>query len=74
MSNLNQIVLNERFTEKGGNIILSEIKINSSIWVVQIAKKLNVARRIIVHDLDKLKQQQKLKRVGPDKGSYWEIL
>lgn len=74
MSNLNQIVLNERFTEKRGNIILSEIKINSSIWVVQIAKKLNVARRTIVHDLDKLKQQQKLKRVGPDKGGYREIL
>jgi predicted HTH transcriptional regulator len=33
----------------------------------------NVTRRTIIQDLGKLKKVGVIKRVGPDKGGYWEI-
>ena len=33
-----------------------------------------MSRRHIARYMDKLKKQGVIKRVGPDKGGYWEVL
>ncbi len=39
-----------------------------------MAEKLDVNEKTIKRDVVKLKQKGLLKRIGPDKGGYWEIV
>src|SRR3989344_8229303 len=47
---------------------------NSKIAIPEIAKQLKVNEKTIKRDIEKLKESGKIKRIGPDKGGYWEIL
>jgi len=53
--------------------IISLIKENKFITIKELAYKLNISDKTIKRDLEKLKQKNKLKRIGK-KGGYWEIL
>jgi len=53
--------------------ILQLIKQNSKITVDEIANKLNVSSKTIKRDIAKLKEQNRLQRVGK-KGGYWVVL
>ena len=53
--------------------ILQLIKQNNKITIDEIANRLNVSSRTIKRDITKLKEQNKLKRVGK-KGGYWIVL
>ena len=63
----------ENVTENRLNIILKEISKSPDISYDQLSKKLKVARMTIYRDIEKLKKQKKIKRVGPDKGGYWKV-
>jgi ATP-dependent DNA helicase RecG len=54
--------------------ILNYIKKNQYITTKELAKHLKVSRRTIMRDIDQLKTRKKLKRIGGDKGGYWEII
>jgi len=54
--------------------ILGLIRNNKNITIPEIAKEIELSTRAIEKQIAKLKEQRKLKRVGPDKGGYWEIL
>ena len=41
---------------------------------IQLAKALNVTRRTIARDIEKLKNEAVIKRIGSDKSGYWEII
>ncbi len=55
------------------NKILELIKENKFITIKELADKLNVSEKTIKRDLDKLKKDKALKRIGK-KGGYWEII
>jgi predicted HTH transcriptional regulator len=40
----------------------------------KLAQELHVTRRSIARDIENLKNAGKLKRVGSDKGGFWEIV
>jgi ATP-dependent DNA helicase RecG len=61
-------------TENRNKIILKLIRQNNNITTTELSKILNVARRTIARDIDNLKNNGKVKRVGSDKGGYWEII
>ena len=63
----------ENVPERLKNIVI-EVKKNRTITIEELAKKLNVNPKTIKRDLDKLKEEGLLKRVGPDKGGYWEVI
>lgn len=44
------------------------------ISMLEMAKSANVSLKTIKRDIDKLKNQGKLIRIGPDKGGYWEVV
>ena len=46
---------------------------NKGITTEELAKKLNVTKRTILRDIEKLKHNGILKYVGSTKGGYWEI-
>ncbi len=73
--------LGERLGEKGAKSsakssvkILEAIKENKSISAKEIAKNIGLSLRAVEKQLAKLKQDGILKRIGPAKGGYWEVV
>ncbi|MDD4970674.1 MAG: HTH domain-containing protein [Paludibacter sp.] len=71
--NVNENVT-ENVTEKRLVQLYNQIKSNNFISIDQLAEKLNVTRRTILRDIEKLKKNSKIQRIGPDKGGYWQII
>jgi len=61
-------------TDKRTVNILKLIDLNKNISSSQLAIKCNVSVSTIKRELKKLKQQNKLKRIGSEKSGYWEII
>ena len=55
-------------------LILELLQKNNAISIRELAEQLNVTTKTIQRDLDKLKSQNLIRRVGPDKGGHWEIV
>ena len=53
-------------------MILAEIFKNNRLSIEDL-KIIGVSRRTLIRDLDKLKEQRRLLRVGSDKTGHWEI-
>ena len=66
--------LPEKLPEKMPEKILFLIHKNSQITIDELVQKLGVHQRTIERNISKLKQDGKLKRVGADRGGYWEVL
>ncbi|MDY6326664.1 MAG: ATP-binding protein [Bacteroidales bacterium] len=63
----------ENVTENRLLLIIEEMKKNTSITTTDLARIFHVTRRTIHRDIDLLKQQGLLTRIGPDKGGYWHV-
>ena len=59
---------------KTGDLVLDLIKANPSIAREEMAKALNLTIDGIDWNIRKLKNEGKLKRIGPDKGGHWEVV
>ncbi|MFA5887645.1 MAG: winged helix-turn-helix transcriptional regulator [Candidatus Nanoarchaeia archaeon] len=53
---------------------MQQIALDSGITRDKIAKNLSLSPETIKEYIEKLKKRGLLKRVGPDKGGYWEII
>jgi len=47
---------------------------DKNITIPEIAKQIGITERMIKKQISKLKAEGKIKRVGPDKGGYWEVM
>lgn len=61
-------------TENRMQSIVVEIRNNSRISLIDLSKILNVSRMTIFRDIEKMKENGIIDRVGPDKGGYWKII
>ncbi len=59
---------------KASDAILTMIRENPSITRRELAAHLNLTMNGIDWNLNKLKKEGRLKRIGPDKGGYWEVV
>ena len=50
------------------------IKQNNYITTNEMANILGISRRAVALQIANLKEQNKIKRIGPDKGGHWEII
>lgn len=64
----------QKSSQKSSQIILELITKNPQITLSELADKLNMTRRGIDKNIKKLKEQGIIRRIGPDKGGYWEII
>ncbi|MBU3941157.1 MAG: putative DNA binding domain-containing protein [Nanoarchaeota archaeon] len=64
----------EKTVEKTVEKILALIKKYPKITQEELAEKTGLSRRGVEWNIDKLKKKRKLRRVGPDKGGYWEVV
>ena len=53
--------------------IIRAISGNSYITRKELSKKLAVSENTLKENLSKLKKNNLLKRIGPDKGGHWEV-
>ena len=54
--------------------ILNELDKNPNLTQVQLSTILNISRRSIIKNMKKLKDKNKIERVGSDRKGYWKIL
>ena len=54
--------------------IVKSIKINPAIPTFKIAENLNVSKRTILRNIDKLKKKNVFRFVGESKNGYWELI
>ncbi len=54
--------------------ILNKIRENPKITIKQLSELTGISVKGIEWQIKKLKQQGKLKRIGPDKGGFWKIV
>lgn len=54
--------------------IINEIRNNPNVTLSEIAEKIGVSRRWIATNMKHLQDTGVVKRVGPNKGGYWEII
>ena len=54
--------------------ILNAIRNDRNISAVQLADMCRTTARTVQRDLNKLQERNLIKRTGPDKGGYWEII
>jgi len=54
--------------------ILAMIKGDPSVTTDEMARLMGLARRSVTKQLTKLKQDGRVRRVGPDKGGHWEVM
>lgn len=63
----------ERVTENQKRI-LEEIIRNKYITIKRLSESIGISERKTQENIKKLKGKRLLKKVGPDKGGYWETL
>ncbi|MBW1803093.1 MAG: HTH domain-containing protein [Deltaproteobacteria bacterium] len=47
---------------------------NSQITISELAASIGVTTRAIEKQIAKLQENGKIKRIGPDKGGYWQVI
>ena len=66
--------VNNEGSEKSSEKILELIKNDPNISAAAIAEKIGVSSRAVEKQLKKLREENLIRRVGPDKGGHWEIV
>lgn len=61
-------------SQKTSQKIIDLIKEDSYISTVKMADIIGIDRRNIARNIKKLQEQAIVRRVGPDKGGFWEII
>lgn len=64
----------EPLTEKTSVKILSAVSQNPDVTIPQLAQLIDVTSRSIKRNLKRLQEQDRIQRVGPDKGGKWEVI
>ena len=66
--------LNERINNELPKHIINLIESNKTITISDISKILNIPKRTIEREIQKLQENKRITRVGAKKNGYWEIL
>ena len=64
----------QKASRKTSQKILSLLRSDPEVTIAGMCDRLGLSDRAIKNQLAKLKEQGKIRRVGPDKGGHWEIL
>lgn len=68
------VKVTEDVTVKREEALLEIISKNPSVTVNEMARRMNVNRRTILRDLERLKLEGRISRIGSDKYGYWELM
>jgi len=55
-------------------VLRKTVSENNKISTIKLAKLLNISKRTVLRDIEMLKKQGILKRIGTEKGGYWQVV
>lgn len=64
----------EKTSEKTSEKNLAAFSRDPEVTIADLARLVGVTARSIEGNLQRLQQQGRLRRIGPDKGAHWEVL
>jgi ATP-dependent DNA helicase RecG len=67
-------VASQQSSEKSSEKILKLLRDSPTMTAREIAQHIGISQRAIEKQIDKVKRDGNLRRVGPDKGGYWQVL
>ena len=59
---------------KTEDLIIELLRRDAMISTEQLGETLGISKRAVLKQIQKLKAQGRLKRIGPAKGGYWEVV
>lgn len=65
---------NKKSSEKSSEKIARLIKANTQITIKELAEQLKISTRAIEKNISKLKKENRIERIGSDKGGHWKII
>lgn len=63
----------QKDSQKSSQKIFEAMKANPSITIYELSEMLGISDRAVKNNINKLKNEGMVKRIGPDKGGYWEV-
>ena len=64
----------EKVSEKTSEKIIHALDHNHTMTIAELAKTLGLSTRSIERNLQKLQKEGRLRRIGPARGGYWEVV
>jgi ATP-dependent DNA helicase RecG len=64
----------EKTVEKTVELILIEMSNNSKITIKELSKITGLSRRGVEYNINKLKEEGKIRRIGSDRGGNWKVI
>ncbi|MBR1916136.1 MAG: Fic family protein [Alphaproteobacteria bacterium] len=64
----------QKNTQKSSQKILQLAAQNPNITTTEMAEALGISRRAVAKQIATLKENDQLRRIGPDKGGHWEVV
>ena len=64
----------KKTSEKTSEKIIQLLAIESDITIAELSKRIGITERSIERSISQLQKNNKIVRVGPDKGGYWKVI
>lgn len=64
----------EKSSEKSSEKILALLKANPELAAREVADSLGITQRAVEKQISKLREEGRLRRIGPARGGHWEVL
>jgi len=64
----------EAGSEKSSEKIWGLLKVNPQLSAREIADLIGITQRAVEKQISKLRDEKRIRRVGPDKGGHWEVI
>ena len=61
-------------SEKTSEKIIEIINSNPNVTIKELSGFIGISKRSVERNLQKLQKEGKIKRIGPDRGGYWEVI
>jgi len=80
VARLNQLIANneangsEKSSEKSSEKILGLLRNDPTLSARQLAETIGISQRAVEKQIARLREQDRLRRIGPAKGGYWEVI
>ncbi|MFZ2423797.1 MAG: HTH domain-containing protein, partial [Anaerolineae bacterium] len=64
----------EKSSQKSSQKIMDLMRTDPAITIADLMQSIGITDRAIKKQIEKLKAQGRIRRIGPDKGGYWEVV
>lgn len=63
----------EKSSEKTADILINLLKSNPKLTIAELSFETKLSTRAVEKQIKKLREENKITRIGPDKGGYWTV-